>query len=513
MANLITRRYFMNTGFRATMAAAFASLTNVPGFIQRAIAEGTIGTQGKKVLFIFLRGGNDGINNIIPIEDPGYLAARAVLGLRKDPDPLVMPRYSTAGGMCDVVGPNYPYAIPLGNGFAALHPALNELATVYNAGELALIHRVAYPRQSRSHFDSEKYWENGSPYNNGLKEGIFYRAMIESGLTSQRALMAVSVQSNMPLIIRGEYPMTNLGDPLRYDLLGVNYTSASNRDRVKQINANEAAALRPFPDKDNRTLVYGLGKQFHETLDVFQQIGFANNNFFDPNNPSVPLFNVSDSYYKNLKAAAQILANTDAIVAGTQFGGFDTHTAQGAGTGGHANLLRRIGHTMYALKHFFSNPAYNNQGRNIWEDIVVVTLSEFGRTTIENESLGTDHAEASVMYVGGGAVNGGVYACDANPNSTLGTSNWTPADPGWVPVPGAQPVTAGSMCHASGRYLKRTVDYRSVLGEIIRDHLGATQAQLNRIIPAYANESVEHLLSGVSISGSTTPLIGELGIV
>ena len=520
MANLITRRYFMNTGFRATMAAAFASLGNVPGFVQRAIAEGTIGTRGKKVLFIFLRGGNDGINNVIPIEDPGYLAARTAIAITKDPDPTVMTRYSTAGGSCDVVGPAYPYAIPLGNGFAALHPALYELAPVYNStvpgepGDLAIIHRVAYPRQSRSHFDSEKYWENGSPYSNNLKEGIFYRTMIESGLAGQRALMAVSVQSNMPLIIRGEYPMTNLGDPLRYDLLGVNYTSSSSRDRVKQIDANEAATLRPYPAKDNRTLVYGLGKQFHETLDIFQQIGFANNNFVDPQ--GVQLFNINDSYYKNLKAAAQILANTNAIVAGTQFGGFDTHTAQGGVTGGHANLLRRIGHTMYALKHFFSNPAYNNgggsgQGRNLWNDIVVVTLSEFGRTSIENASSGTDHAEASVMYVAGGAVNGGVYACDPSANATMGVPNWTPADPGWTVTSPA--ANGGSMFGASSRYLKRAVDYRSVLGEIIRDHLGATQAQLNRIIPAYANESVEHLRSGISISGSTTPIIGELGII
>ncbi|MCI0363906.1 MAG: DUF1501 domain-containing protein [Phycisphaerales bacterium] len=509
MANIITRRHFMTTSFRATMAAALASFANVPGFVRRALAEGNIGLQGKKVLFIFFRGGNDGINNVIPIEDPAYYAARPMLGIPKDPDPLVMPRYSTATGVCDVVGPTYPYAIPLGNGFAALHPALHELAPVYNDGELALIHRVAYPRQSRSHFDSEKYWENGSPCNNGLKEGIFYRAMAESGLTGQRALMAVSVQSNMPLIIRGEYPMTNLGDPLRYNLLGVNYSNASTNDRVKQLTAIEAATLRPYPDKDNRTMVYGLGKQFQETLDIFQAINFSNNDFFDPANPTIRLFNVSDTYYRNLKAAAQILANTDAIVTGTQLGGFDTHTAQGGVTGGHANLLRRIGHTIYALKHFFSNPAYNNQGRNLWNDIVIVTLSEFGHTSIENASVGTDHAEASVMYVAGGAVKGGVYACDPSTNPTMGVPNWTPADPGWTQ---ASPATAGgSMLAASNRYLKRAVDYRSVLGEIIRDHLGATQAQLDRIIPAYANEPVEHLKNGVS--GATTPIIGELGIV
>jgi uncharacterized protein (DUF1501 family) len=294
-------------------------------------------------------------------------------------------------------------------------------------------------------------------------------------------------------------------------LLGVNYTSTSNNDRLKQVTANEEAMLRLYAEKDNRTLVYGLGKQFHETLDIFQAINFSNNEFYDPNSPTTRLFNVSDGYYKNLKAAAQILANTDAIVAGTQLGGFDTHTAQGGVTGGHANLLRRIGHTIYALKHFFSNPAYNNQGRNLWDDMVVVTMSEFGRTSIENESAGTDHAEANVMYVAGGAVNGGVYACDPSVNGTMGAPNWTPADPGWTP---AMPATAGgSMFGASNRYLKRAVDYRSVLGEIIRDHLGATQSQLNRIIPAYANESVEHLLSGVSIGSTTTPIIGELGIV
>src|SRR5687767_11045060 len=320
MANIITRRHFLSAGFRATALTAFAALGNVPGFVQRALAEGAIGLNGKKVLFIFFRGGNDGINNVIPIEDPGYLAARPTLGIQKDPDPLVLPRYSTATGVCDVVGPTYPYAIPLGNGFAALHPALHELAPVYNDRDLAIIHRVAYPRQSRSHFDSEKYWENGAPTNNGLKEGIFYRAMAESGLTGQRALMAVSVQSNMPLLIRGEYPMTNLGDPLRYNLIGVNYASSSNNDRLKHLAAIDAANLRPYPDKDNRTMVYGLGKQFQETLDIFQQINFANNDFFDPNNPGVRLFNTSDNYYRNLKAAAQILANTEAIVTGTQMG-------------------------------------------------------------------------------------------------------------------------------------------------------------------------------------------------
>ena len=69
--------------------------------------------------------------------------------------------------------------------------------------------------------------------------------------------------------------------------------------------------------------------------------------------------------------------------------------------------------------------------------------------------------------------------------------------------------------NSSVGYLKRTIDYRSVLGEIIRDHLGATQEQLNRIIYAYATESTDHLKDGGTViyKLTSTPIIGELGIV
>src|SRR5205085_4025068 len=80
------------------------------------------------------------------------------------------------------------HAIRLGNGFAALHPSLKFLAPLYNAGDLALVHRVAYPRQSRSHFDSQNYWENGNPNNNVSKDGILYRTVVESGLAHTLAL-------------------------------------------------------------------------------------------------------------------------------------------------------------------------------------------------------------------------------------------------------------------------------------------------------------------------------------
>jgi uncharacterized protein (DUF1501 family) len=127
---------------------------------------------------------------------------------------------------------------------------------------------------------------------------------------------------------------------------------------------------------------------------------------------------------------------------------------------------------------------------------MVVTLSEFGRTTIQNGSGGTDHAEGGTIFVGGGAVNGGVYGC-------------SPSDP--VPWNTGQ---TGSMFGVSNRYLKRAIDYRSVLGEIIRDHLGATPDQLTRIVDGYKpqKEGAE-LATGGASSVDGTETIGELGLV
>jgi len=501
-----------------------ASITTLPPFLRRAIAEGNIGTSGKKLLFIFLRGGNDGVNNIVPVLDPSYYGNRSTIGIAKHPSGDALYQATGGPGTCPGLDAANPQAvIPLCNGLAGLHPAMSDMVPIYNAGDLAFLHRVAYRSQSRSHFDSEKYWEkasDGTTARQGISDGVWYRTIVESGWNLNHALSAVSIQSNMPQSLRGEQPMTNLSSIGRYNLLGV-YTPSGNvnTDRVKQLLALSAANGRPYPAKDNRELVYGLGNAFQETLGIFQDPTFQTNEFYDQDGTThlFPINAGSDqrglgsgaySFIDKVKSCAQILANTDAIITGTELGGFDTHTSQvtvgSTHLGGHASLLRRLGWVYYALWRYFSNPAYNNQSKNLWDDVVIVTMSEFGRTSAENASVGTDHAEASVMYVGGGGVKGGVYGCDMNPNPKLGgLLNW---DIGT----GAK---TGSLFAANNNvgYLKRTIDYRSVVGEIIRDHLGATQPQLERIIPAYHSETTEHLLNGGIVSG--TSIIGELGLV
>jgi len=534
--NLITRRGFMDRGMKIGLCAALSSMMDVPFVLKRALAEGNIGLNGKKLLFIFLRGANDSLNSVIPIRDPAYYTSRPLpagntpnIGIPMDPGGDTY--YANTGGMCDFfptgTAATYGYGngLRLGNGFAALHPSLKFLAPVFNAGQLGLIHRVAYPRQSRSHFDSQNYWEVGLPNNNVSKEGILYRTMLESGLatgSSARALTAVSIQGSLPLILRGsEAAMTNLSNVGRYDLLNIPIAQNSNAVTKADIAVANANTY-PFAEKKNRDLLRLQYQNLMNTLPLFKDIAAqmsidfkdnentdgdypyslfpsanANNGGWtrgpgvtDGNKYVVPPNSNSYNFFTNLKACALVLNKTDAIVSGTQLDGFDTHRTQGGATGDHADLQRRIGWAIYGLRKYF----LANGDRCTWNDLVVVTLSEFGRTTVMNSDYGTDHAEAGVMFVAGGAVNGRVYGCspgDSIPWVTGGT---------------------GSMFGASTRYLKRIYDYRSVLGEIIRDHLGATQAQLDRVIPGYAS-AAENLRLGGTSGIDSTPIVGEPNIV
>ena len=546
--NILTRRTFLDRSFKIGMGVALSTLTNIPFVMKQALAAG-IGQPGpggkvKKVLFIWLRFGNDGLNTIIPINDGAYATSRGSTRIAKDTLNPGTIDYNASGPCVDAQaftmdpatqalnarGPNdlpysYDKAIPLGNGFAALHPALKFLAPVYNAGDLALIHRVAYPKQSRSHFDSQNYWETGAPNSNLTKDGIFYRAMIASGLANSAPLTGVSIQSSLPLILRGSAaPMTNLTDPTRYDLLGVPTSGGDS----KALAALREAKDYPAADKKSRELLSLQYQNMSSTLSIFGGLTFgdAGSVFLDDvsTDADTPyyLFPTSNAknggyaahgnntnkyvvptnqygFFKNLLAAALILNKTDAIVTGTELGGFDTHSAQGGATGTHANLLRTIGWAMYALRKYF----LLNSDKVTWDDVVVVTLSEFGRTTIENSDLGTDHAEAGTMFVAGGGVKGynagnstGVFNC--------GSSDLIP----WVSG------TGGSMFGASGRYLQRATDYRSVLGEIIKKHLGADDTQMPSIISGYQTEpELKNQNQAAPSSVDLVPITGQLGIV
>src|SRR4030095_4078171 len=240
------------------------------------------------------------------------------------------------------------------------------------------------------------YWETGSPNNNLSNDGVFYRTMLEY-LIDQGAgaspLTGVSIQSSLPLILRGsEAPMANLTDPLRYDLHGIPNSTNGN---LKASMFLGQANTYPFPPKNSRGLLQLQYENLSSTLGVFANIKFtdADNVFqdnvktdgdtnwvpIDANGNAISGSDASKGYFlfpgtnangqsnndKNggwrrpdrsvtagkyvvppslaplfdrIKAAALILNHTGAIIAGTEYGGFDTHSQQGGVTGAHPDL-------------------------------------------------------------------------------------------------------------------------------------------------------------------------------
>jgi uncharacterized protein (DUF1501 family) len=217
------------------------------------------------------------------------------------------------------------------------------------------------------------------------------------------------------------------------------------------------------------------GVKLADTLDEYASWDQANWNPTDPNSgwslfpvdqaTNDPGFSAgSYAFFTSLKVAALSLlestgTNNGTRIAGTQLTGWDLHNNQLAR---HGELLSWLAYGFRSLHIVLSGVANNDRGYTpIWDDTVVVTLSEFGRTTLENGSDGTDHAKASCLFAAGGTVNGGVYNCDSG--------SWP----------------AGVMLGVDGRYLAHETDYRSIFWEILRDHMGAATGSVDAVFPNY----------------------------
>lgn len=438
-----SRRSFLR-GCGLTLAGfGLTSIFPTP-LIQHALA-GTP-SSNRRLLFIFLRGGNDGVNAVIPHGDLDYnVTNRPTLWI----DPLD--------------------AIDL-NGFASFNPALGDMMDVFNAGDLAVIHRAGYPDASQSHFDGQRIWENGDPTQTQLFEGWLYRYIQEGALSAGVDLPVMSIQPTAPVLLRGQEKFVNVANPGAFS-----YILADPDERAKYAGSWRGLYADLVGLENYRPVLSQTGVKLADTLDEYASWDQANWNPTDPNSgwslfpvdqaTNDPGFSAeSYAFFTSLKVAAlSLLESTGTTngtrIAGTQLAGWDLHNNQLAR---HAELLSWLAYGFRSLHIVLSGVANNDRGYTpIWDDTVVVTLSEFGRTTLENGSDGTDHAKASCLFAAGGTVNGGVYNCDSG--------SWP----------------AGVMLGVDGRYLAHETDYRSIFWEILRDHMGAATGSVDAVFPSY----------------------------
>ena len=335
--------------------ASLAAFTGMP-----ALAAAVASPARKLLVLVELKGGNDGLNTVVPYADPNYARLRPRLAIARDQVVQLTER-------------------------TGLHPSLEKLKAVWDERQLAVVQGVGYPQPNLSHFRSIEIWDTASKSDEYLEAGWLARAFAKSPSPEGFAADGVVVGPNAmgPLAGNGARAIA-LANPDQF-LRNARLARAEGESR----NPALAHILRIERD------VLVTAQRLHsnrEFATAFPQGAFGN----------------------AVGTAAQLAANEAGIaVVRLSLGGFDTHANQ---QGVHANLLRQLAEGMNALR-----AALIEIDR--WGSTVVATYSEFGRRPRENQSGGTDHGTASAHFVMGGAVKGGLHGAaptldrlDANGN-------------------------------------------------------------------------------------------------
>jgi uncharacterized protein (DUF1501 family) len=359
MSKLTRRGFFIGCG--TTMAAlAGARITNLafaaPEALSGAAAAADI------LVLVFLRGGVDGLNLIVPYGDANYAINR--------PDIRIRAPGQTRG------------ALDL-NGFFGLHPAATHLRELYTGGALAIVHAVGLTDSTRSHFDAMSMLERGTPGNTTTATGWLTRHLAAVTGIAGTDIPVIAAQSASPDSLLGYTNTAAISS-----LSGLEYSGAWDQIDFQRL------ALRTM--YAGTSWLYQAGIQ---ALDVSDRIALADLSSYTPEFGAVY---PGGSFGDSLKLIAQMIKKGLGVrLATVDLGGWDTHQDQGNdGQGNFAGLVTTLSQGLHACYTDLTNYA----NRMTW-----VVMSEFGRRLAQNESDGTDHGHGGVMLVLGGNVNKGIY--------------------------------------------------------------------------------------------------------
>jgi len=365
----------------------------------------------------------DGLSMVVPHGDPVYYAARASIAIG-----------APASGKSET-------AIDL-DGFFAFHPALEPIKPLWDARRLAVVHACGSPHSTRSHFDAQDYMETGTPGVKTTPDGWLSRGLVARTRTSPSPFRAVALGPQLPRALRGEIAAVVMPSVSDFDVRSDVSAMASG--------VNARRGFEALYEQGVRDLIHGTGR---ETFEAVKMLKAADPRKFEPANGA--RYPRTDFGEKLQQVAQLIKADVGLEVAFVDIGGWDTHAGQGNERG---QLAFRLADFANALAAFA-----RDLGESM-EDVLVLTMSEFGRTVRENGNRGTDHGHGTAMLVLGGAVLGGrVYG------------RW----------PGLAPEQL-----FEGRDLAVTTDFRQLFAEVAWKHLGVPRDV--KIFPGFA-VSVEKL--------------------
>jgi uncharacterized protein (DUF1501 family) len=396
---MFSRRVFMKNGGMALLSLGFA-----PAFLARTVE--AAGSARRKILItIFQRGAVDGLNMVVPFGEREYYASRPSIAI---------PKPNGAEGAVDL------------DGFFGLHPRLAPLKPLWDSKQLAIVHATGSPDGTRSHFDAQDYMETATPGVKSTQDGWLNRYLHAREHAEATPFRAVALAPQMPRSLQGLEPALAIGQIGQF---GIRAGQAT--DMVQASFESEYAAAA---DKV-------LNKTGGQAFDAVRMLKSADPSKYQPENGAdYP----KSGYGEALRQIAQLIkADVGLEVAFAEAGGWDTHVNQGSSAGQLAGRLDDFGRGIAALARDLGDRM---------SDVVILTMSEFGRAVAENGNRGTDHGHGNaMMIIGGQNIRGGkVY--------------------------GRWPGLAREQRY-DGRDLAVTTDFRSVFAEVVRGHLGVTDTR------------------------------------
>jgi uncharacterized protein (DUF1501 family) len=382
--------------FIKSSAVAMAGFGVAPAWLARAAAP----ADGKRKILvsIFQRGAADGLNIVVPFFEKRYYEIRPT---------IAVPVPGRPNGAIDL------------DGRFALHPTLQSLKPFWDNGQLAIVHAAGSPDGNRSHFEAQDHMESGTP-GRTMEDGWLNRALDSNPSISP--VRAVAMGPRMPRTLRGNRNAIAVGD-------------------LQQFQARDQGIASILESMYTSTTDKQLMTQGKGTFEAMKLIESINRTPYTPTNGAVYVGEFGNA----LRQIARLIkAEAGLEAAFAEIGGWDHHANENGQLPG---LLNQYGNSLAAFAR--------DMGDRM-QDIVLVTMSEFGRTAAESGNNGTDHGHGNVMFVLGGPVNGGKIF-----------GNW----------PGLQPEQLFER-----RDLEVTTDFRAVLSELVRGHVGqATES----VFPGY----------------------------
>ncbi len=418
---MLTRRVFLRGS-----AIAMVGMGHAPIWLARAAA--SEGRKRKTLVAIFMRGAADGLNIVVPFGDPRYREVRPTLGLQAPRPQDDTPNQGPFGAVIDL------------DGKFGLHPGLRPFKELWDKKQLAIVEATGSPDPSRSHFDAQDYMESGTPGKSG--NGWLNRALGDPG-SGASPLRAVALSNRVPRTLRGEYEAVALGNVQDFNI--------TDQDRL--------AILKNMYSLTPDATMRRTGKDAFEAMSMIQSmskdrpangprgvVAAPGSVGSGPGPNNRPSYNAGGQLGRNLQELARLIKSDAGVEAAfAEVDGWDHHQNENNQL---PNLLNQFSNAITAFSQDLGDRM---------EDVVIVTMSEFGRTVEENGTGGTDHGHGSLMMVIGGPVQGGkIYG------------EW----------PGLEKEQL-----FEGRDLAVTTDFRTVLSELVRGHLG--RSDLSGVFPGF----------------------------